>query len=82
MDNLVTNGLELKLARIRANFSQQEVANRLGKTLASYSKKERGETIFLPSEILELTLMFGLDYEQFNFIFFNNKLPFRNKKAV
>jgi len=68
--------MELKFARMRAGFSQQEIADRLGKTLASYSKKERGEVIFLPNEILELTLLLGLDYQRFNYIFFANKLPF------
>ena len=76
------NGLELKLARMRAGLSQQEIADRLGKTLASYSKKERGEVIFLPDEISTLTLLLDLDCEQFNCIFFDNMLPFRKKTAV
>lgn len=76
------NGLELKLARMRAGLSQQEMADRLGKTLASYSKKERGEVIFLPDEISTLTLLLNIDYEQFNCIFFDGKLPFRKKTAV
>lgn len=76
------NGLELKLARMRSGFSQQEVADELGKKLDSYSKKERGEVNFFSDEILKLTLMFDLTPEQFNLIFFDNKLPFRNDNAV
>lgn len=76
------NGLELKLARMRSGFSQQEVADELGKKLDSYSKKERGEVNFFSDEILKLTLMFDLTPEQFNLIFFDNKLPFRNNNAV
>lgn len=76
------NGLELKLARMRSGFSQKEVADELGKKLDSYSKKERGEVNFFSDEILKLTLMFDLTPEQFNLIFFDNKLPFRNNNAV
>jgi transcriptional regulator with XRE-family HTH domain len=71
------NSLELKIARMRKKFSQQDMADAIGKSLVTYSKKERGEVKFSPDEISILSEKLGLTMEQTNDIFFDNNLPFR-----
>ena len=69
--------MELKIARMRKKFSQQDMADAISKSLVSYSKKERGEVKFSPDEIVILSDKLGLTMEQTNDIFFDNNLPFR-----
>ncbi len=40
------NSLELEIARRRKKKSKQNMADKIGKSLSSYSKKERGEVQF------------------------------------
>jgi len=75
------NNLELKFARLREGLSQREMAATIEKSLDSYAKKERGEVSFFPEEILAATLRLHLSFEQFNLIFFDNKLPYRKIEA-
>ncbi|TZE83574.1 helix-turn-helix transcriptional regulator [Calorimonas adulescens] len=72
--------LELKLARMRKRLSQQDMADAIGKSLVSYSKKERGEVKFTPEEITIVSAKLGLTMEQTNDIFFDNNLPFRKSE--
>lgn len=76
------NSMELKFARQRKGLSQKEMGNAIEKSFDSYAKKERGEVSFFPDEILRATLRLDLDYDQFNLIFFDGKLPFRKIEAV
>lgn len=74
--------MELKLARIRAKKSQQEMADAIEKSMDSYSKKERGLVKFTDSERLVVKEKLGLSWEQFNDIFFDNNLPIGNNSEI
>lgn len=76
------NSLELKFARMKKGLSQKEMGDAIEKSYDSYAKKERGEVSFFPDEILRATLRLDLDYDHFNLIFFDGKLPFRKIGGV
>lgn len=76
------NGMELKFARMRKGFSQREMACIIRRSLDSYSKKERGEVSFFPDEIVAATQKLELSFDQFNNIFFDGDLPFRNLESM
>ena len=72
------NSLKLKGLRVEKGFSQSDMACVIEKTVDSYAKKERGKVMFTPSEICALANTLKMDFQTFNFIFFENKLPFGN----
>ena len=69
--------MELKIARIRKKKSAKDLAFAIGKSTASYNKKERGEVRFSSDEITTVTKELELTPEQVNAIFFDNNLPIR-----
>lgn len=69
--------LELKLARVRREQHHRAVAESIGKSLDSYSKKERGLVSISLEEALSITQFLGLTFDEFNIIFFDGNLPFR-----
>lgn len=71
------DAMELKIARIRKKKSAKDLAFAIGKSTASYNKKERGEVRFSSDEITTVTKELELTPEQVNAIFFDNKLPIR-----
>ncbi|MDO5061992.1 MAG: helix-turn-helix transcriptional regulator [Peptostreptococcaceae bacterium] len=70
--------IELKVERLRRNLKQKDVANILGITEASYSRKENGLRSFTGDEIKRLALALDLDVMRVNEIFFDNKLTVCN----
>ena len=72
------NQLELEYARKKKGKSKEEMAAAIGKTVISYSKKERGDINFNDDEKLIIVRELDLTPEQFNAIFFASDLPFCN----
>lgn len=70
------NTAELKAERIRKGKGSKEMAELIGKTYDAYAKKERGEVKFDLEEVVVVTHDLGLNFEKFNAIFFDGKLPF------
>ena len=71
------DAMELNIARIRKKKSAKDLAFAIGKSTASYNKKERGEVRFSSDEITTVTKELELTPEQVNAIFFDNNLPIR-----
>lgn len=63
------DAMELKIARIRKKKSAKDLAFAIGKSTASYNKKERGEVRFSSDEIATVTKELELTPEQVNAIF-------------
>ena len=74
------NLMELKIARIRKEFTQKELAEKLGMAEVSYNRKEQGIREFSRDEIEKLALLLSLDMDKVNEIFFNGKLTDCNIK--
>lgn len=72
------NSLELKGLRIAKGKTQSYMGERIEKSIDSYAKKERGEVLFTPEEMAIVASELEMTFEQFNAIFFTNKLPFGN----
>lgn len=71
------NQLELEYARKKKGKSKEEMAAAIGKTVISYSKKERGDINFNDDEKLVIVKELDLTPEQVNTIFFDGSLPSR-----
>ena len=71
------NPVELKVARTRANKTQEDMAKILGLSVVAYSKKERGETRFSIEQVAVVAVVLMLDLDAVNVIFFDGKLPKR-----
>ena len=72
------NALKLKSLRIEKGFTQADMGEMIEKTTDSYAKKERGEVEWTPVEMCIVAIALDMTYELFNYIFFDNKLPFGN----
>ena len=72
------NALKLKSLRIEKGFTQAYMGDLIEKSLDSYAKKERGEVEWTPTEMCIVAIAIGMTFEQFNYIFFDNRLPFGN----
>ncbi len=66
-----------RLRELRAGrrVSLEKLGEVIGKSIVSYSKKERGEVKFQPDEVIALSEFYGLSYEEMNAIFYDNNLP-------
>ena len=69
------NSLELEYARKRKNKSKEDMAAAIGKSVVSYSKKERGEVKFTDEEKVIVARELDLANGQVNTIFFDGNLP-------
>lgn len=69
------NSLELEYARKRKNKSKEDMAAAIGKSVVSYSKKERGEVKFTDEEKVIVARELDLTNGQVNTIFFDGSLP-------
>lgn len=68
----------LKAARHKNDKTQTDMAVLIEKSLDSYSKKERGEIFFTPTEMVRVSKALNLTFQEFNDIFFNADLQFCN----
>lgn len=71
------NRLELEYARKRKQKSKADMAAAIGKSVVSYSKKERGEVGFSDEEKVIIARELDLTVDQVNAIFFDGSLPCR-----
>jgi DNA-binding XRE family transcriptional regulator len=54
---------KLKAKRVELGYTQLDMANKMGITLATYNLKEQGKREFLGSEILQLLNILKCNYE-------------------
>ena len=66
-----------RLRELRAGrrIPLEKLAEVIGKSIVSYSKKERGEVKFKPDEVIALSEFYGLSYDEMNAILYDNNLP-------
>ncbi len=69
--------MELKCARIRRKKSSAHMGCVIGKSEASWTKRERGELRVSLDEVIPISEELDLDEKEFCAIFFDGKLPFR-----
>ncbi len=69
------DSLELEYARKRKGKSKADMAAVIGKSVVSYSKKERGDVKFTDEEKVIRIREPGLTGSQYNAIFFDGNLP-------
>lgn len=68
------NTLELKSARIRKGYTQEDMGKLLNLSNVSYGFKERGKIQFNLDEFLIIVKELELDLNNINTIFFNQEL--------
>lgn len=73
---------EIKAARVRLGFTQEEMAEELNITVPSYRNRERGRVPFSDSEKISLMIKLQLSYQQFNDFLFDGQLPDIPNEAV
>lgn len=66
-----------RLRELRAGrrVSLETLGKVIGKSIVSYTKKERGEVPFKPSEVIALSKFYDLTYDEMNAIFYDSNLP-------
>ena len=67
--------LEVKAARVRMGYSQKQLADKVGITLASYRNKENGLSPFRDDEKIIMARELQLTLQQVNDYFFDGMLP-------
>ena len=72
------NGLMLKGFRVGKGKTQSDFGAMIEKSFDSYAKKERGEVEFTLDETAVIAIETGMSFEEFNAIFYDGSLPFRN----
>lgn len=69
------NSTRLRELRAGRRISLKTLGDVIGKSIVSYSKKERGEVKFQPDEVVALSKFYGLTYDEMNAIFYDKNLP-------
>lgn len=54
-----------KALRVNNNWTQEQVANRLGMPLVTYKRKENGHTDWYAKEIYKLSKLYGVSMDYF-----------------
>lgn len=67
---------EVKGARTRLGYTQQDMADYLGITLPTYRKRESGVVKFTDEDKAKLTKLFEWDFDQMNRYLYDGMLPF------
>lgn len=76
------NGQMLKGFRVGRGKTQKNYADLIEKSVDSYSKKERGEVEFTLDEALAIVVNSGMEFDDFNAIFYDGRLPYRKMTAL
>ncbi len=66
----MTNTLKLKAVILEKGFTQEQIAEALGMTIATFNYKVNNKSEFKASEIKKLSAMLHLTAEEVNAIFF------------
>ena len=72
------NGQMLKGFRVGKGMTQKDMGDMIEKSTDSYAKKERGEVELTLTETLVIAIGTGMNFEEFNAIFFDGALPYGN----
>lgn len=72
------NPLKLKGFRVSKGKTQRDCGEMIEKNTDTYAKKERGEVEITLFEALVLAIGLEMEFSDFNAIFFDGDLPFRN----
>ena len=75
------NTAELRAERIRQGKDKEYMGKLIEKTTDAYAKKERGEVKFTLEETAVVANDLALDFDLFNCIFFDGKLPFSKSEC-
>lgn len=68
------NAKELQVEIIRNGKTNQEMIERTGMSAQSFYNKMQGKTEFKNSEILNISKILGLSFDQINTIFFDRQV--------
>ena len=72
------NYRKLKGYRVERGKTQKNYADMIEKSVDSYAKKERGEVEITLEEAKIIAVGSGMGFDDFNAIFFDGTLPYRN----
>ncbi len=72
--NRMTNTLKLKAVILEKGFTQEQIAEMLGMTIATFNYKVNNKSEFKASEIKKLAEILHLTAEEVNAIFFADKV--------
>lgn len=70
------NTVELRVAMTRKQRSRKDMAGVIGRSVACFAQKEIGRSPFTDDEKVKVALDLGLDWQQFNTIFYDGALPY------
>lgn len=70
------NGQMLKGFRVGKGKTQSDMGAMIEKSTDSYAKKERGEVEFTLDETVVIAIGTGMEFDDFNAIFYDGRLPF------
>lgn len=73
------NGMMLKGYRVGRGLTQKDVGDMIEKSTDSYAKKERGEVEFTLPEAAVIAVQTEMEFDDFNAIFFDGRLPYGKK---
>lgn len=73
-ENRMTNTLKLKAVILEKGFTQEQIAEMLGMTIATFNYKVNNKSEFKASEIKKLGEILHLTAEEVNTIFFADKV--------
>lgn len=73
-ENRMTNTLKLKAVILEKGFTQEQIAEMLGMTIATFNYKVNNKSEFKASEIKKLGEILHLTAEEVNAIFFADKV--------
>lgn len=82
MKPLEITGAVIQGRRRALGYTQQQMADILNKSLASYAKKERGEIGFSLDEAATVAEVLGFSMEDFDEAFLNSRLTNRNHNGI
>lgn len=76
----MVNSRLLKTARVRAGFTQKQLAKAIDMGETSYTKRENGIVDFTSKEIIRIVKALKLSDTEIQAIFFNNEVAFKTTK--
>lgn len=65
------NKVTLKMLRVGANLTQEQIAEKLGISPATWSKWENGKTFPDVADIIKIEKLFNISYSDINFLIDN-----------
>lgn len=69
----------LRMARVKAGYTEEEAAQKLSISVGSYKEREKGKVRITLEECGKLSRMYHLTFREFNDIFFKSGLQYRKE---